>query len=60
MENKGPEKENIKAIIEDSLIQEKNYKNIPRNFHPVFGKPYYDMPAEPGVPLKKNNNQHNE
>jgi hypothetical protein len=54
MENKGPIKENIKAIIAASLIQEKSDKNIPRNFHPVYGKPYFDLPAEPGVPLKKN------
>jgi len=60
MENKGPIKENIKAIIENSLIQEKNSKSLPRNFHPVYGKPYFDIPAEPGVPLKKNDNKHNE
>ena len=60
MENKGPKKENIKAIIADSLKKEKNSKNKTRNFHPVYGKPYFDIPDAHGKPLKKNNNQHKE
>jgi hypothetical protein len=60
MENKGPIKENIMTIIADSLIQENNSKNLPRNFHPVYGKPYFDIPAEPGESLKNSNDKHNE
>ena len=46
MENKGKSKENIKTIIANSLQKEKNSKNIARNFHPVYGKPYFDIPKE--------------
>jgi hypothetical protein len=53
MENKGSSKENVKAIIVESLKKEKNSKNIARNFHPVYGKPYFDAPAEPGKISKK-------
>jgi len=60
MENKGKTKENVKAIIADSLKKEKNSKNKTRNFHPVYGKPYFDIPAVPGNPPKKNNNKHKE
>jgi hypothetical protein len=60
MENKGPKRENVKAIIADSLKKEKNSKNKTRNFHPVYGKPYFDIPAAPGNPPKKNNNKHKE
>ncbi|MGD2088806.1 MAG: hypothetical protein PVH61_21685 [Candidatus Aminicenantes bacterium] len=60
MENKGPNKENVKAIIEESLKKDKSSKYIARNFHPVYGKPYFDNPAGPGNSLKKNNNQYKE
>ena len=60
MENKGKSKENIKAIIANSLKREKNSKNKTRNFHPVYGKPYFDIPDAPRQPLKKNNNQYKE
>lgn len=60
MENKGLKKENIMAIIADCLKKEKNSKNIARNFHPVYGKPYFDNHAAPGKPPKKTNNQHKE
>jgi hypothetical protein len=60
MENKGKTKENVKAIIAESLKKEKNSKNIPRNFHPVYGKPYFDVPASPGKSPKKNNIKHKE
>jgi hypothetical protein len=60
MENKGLKKENIKAIIEDSLKKEMNSKNKTRNFHPVYGKPYFDIPDETEEPLKKNNSRYKE
>jgi hypothetical protein len=60
MENKGPKKENVKAMIADSLKKEKKTMTPARNFHPVYGKPYFDNPAEPGNSLKKNNNQYKE
>jgi hypothetical protein len=55
MENKGKTKENVMAIIAESLKKEKNSKNIARTFHPVYGRPYFDGPAAPGKSPKKNN-----
>jgi hypothetical protein len=60
MEKKGSSTETAAKIIADSLKMEKNSKNIARNFHPVYGKPYFDIPGAPGNSLKKNNNQYRE
>jgi hypothetical protein len=55
MENKGKTKENVMAIIAESLKKEKKTMTSARTFHPVYGKPYFDVPAAPGKSPKKNN-----
>jgi hypothetical protein len=55
MENKGPKKENVMAIIAESLKKARNSENKTRDFHPVYGKPYFDDSDGYGEPLKKNN-----
>jgi hypothetical protein len=53
MENKGKTKENVKAIIAESLKKEKKTMTSARNFRPVYGKPYFDGPAAAGKSPKK-------
>lgn len=54
MENKGLSKENIITIIAEYLNKEKKITGIARQFHPVYGKTYFNGFLPPG----KQNNLH--